>query len=112
MQQTIIANAIVSSFDLLKAFPAFSHEWASENPREFHELLWQFGLNAALGVEVQENVPHRCLQGVVVECHRYVGKERIDKEWLESGFASYEAKQKASNSQLLTDLYRAKGLVE
>ena len=40
------------------------------------------------------------------------GYERTDKEWIESGYASREAKDKASNNRLLNDLYRMKGYLE
>jgi len=47
-----------------------------------------------------------------VTCDRFVGNERTDKEWIESGYASREAKDKSSGSKLLTDIYRQKGMVE
>lgn len=34
---------------------------------------------------------HRRISGEIVTCERLEGHERIDREWLESGFATYDA---------------------
>ena len=108
----IIALSIVSAMDLVEVKPDFTYKWAEENPAEFREILWQFGMNVNKGVEVQENKTHRTMLNRLVTCDRYCGHERTDKEWIESGCASRAAKDKASGSKLLTDIYRQKGLVE
>lgn len=108
----IIALSIVSAMDLAEVMPHFTYKFAEENPAEFREILWQFGMNVNQGVETQECVTHRTRLNRLVTCDRYIGNERVDKEWIESGYASREAKDKSSGSKLLTDIYRAKGLVE
>ena len=69
-------------------------------------------INLHKGIERQENLQHRNRFNEVVICDRYVGNERTDKEWLNSGYASQEAKDKATGSKMLADLYRLRGAVE
>lgn len=108
----IIALSIVSSYDIAKVKKDFTYQFVKDNLEDFKDILYRFGMNVNSGFETQENVLHRTLAGDVVQGDRYVGSERTDKEWLESGFASREAKDRASGSKLLTDIYRAKGLTE
>ncbi len=42
----------------------------------------------------------------------WFGSERLCEEWLNSGYASKEAKDKAKGSRLLDELYRSRGLTE
>lgn len=106
----IIALSIVSAMDLVEVKPDFTYKWAEENPAEFREILEQFGMDTRNGFEIQTDVTHRTKLNRLVTCDRYVGSERIDIEWLTSGYASREAKDRASGSKLLDDLYRQKGL--
>jgi hypothetical protein len=106
----IIALSIVSSYDIAKVKKDFTYQFVQDNPENFKDILYRFGMNVNTGFETQENVLHRTLAGDVVQGDRYVGSERIDLEWLASGYASREAKDRASGSKLLDDLYRQKGL--
>jgi hypothetical protein len=106
----IIAICIVSAMDVHEVKKDFNYDWAEKNPKEFNELLWQFGGETTGFIEIQKDVTHRTRLNRLVTCDRYVMNERFDKEWVESGYASQEAKDKASGSSLLNDLYRAKGL--
>jgi hypothetical protein len=108
----IIALSIVSAMDIVEVMPHFTYKWAEENKGDFYEILWQFGMNTNQGVETQACVTHRTRLNRLVTCDRWVGNERTDKEWIDSGFASRESKDKASGSKLLTDIYRQKGMVE
>jgi hypothetical protein len=108
----IIALSIVSAMDVVEVMPHFTYKWAEENPKEFREILEQFGMDTRSGFETQTDVTHRTKLGRLVTCDRYVSNERIDKEWIQSGYASREAKDKSSGSKLLTDIYRQKGMVE
>jgi len=55
---------------------------------------------------------HRNRFGAVITCARWVGDERIDKEYVQSNFASQAAKDKSLNNRMLNDLYKQKGMVE
>ena len=57
-------------------------------------------------------VAHRNRFGNTITCPRYVGNERIDKEWVRSPYSSVEARDKSLNNSILTDIYRSKGMVE
>ena len=57
--------------------------------------VWGFDNTSTLftnGWWEAEVVRHRNRAGKVVECLRYVGVERMDKEWLKSGYASDQVK--------------------
>lgn len=106
----IIALCIVSSMDVYKVKPDFTYDWAENNKEDFYKLLYQFGMDTNSIVDTQEDVTHKDRTGRLVTCHRYVGQERYDQEWIKSGYASREAIDKSSGSSLLNDLYRSKGL--
>jgi hypothetical protein len=106
----IIALVIVSAMDVHEVKKDFTYKWAEANPKEFNEILYAFGIDTSSFIERQENVTHRTRLNRLVICDRWVGNERIDKEWIESGYASRESKDKANGSQLLNDLYKYKGL--
>lgn len=106
---SIIALCVVSSYDIAKVKKDFTYNFIITNPKEFGEILFQFGMNINKMYEVQENVIHRTITGDIVQGDRYIGDERIDPEWLSCGYASQQAKDKASGSSLLNDLYRMKG---
>ena len=55
---------------------------------------------------------HRNRFGNVITCPRYVGNERVDAQWVDSGYASYEAIAKSADNKILTDLFRMRGMVE
>ena len=106
----IIALKYVSAVDIAKVFPSFTYDYIKTNPKEFQDILYQFGMNINYMYEIQEDKQHKSIEGKLVQADRYVGQERTDKEWLDSGWASREAKDKSSGSKLLNDLYRMKGL--
>ena len=108
MSRGIAALVYVSASELAKVMD-FSYEWADENRKEFEGILFGLGIDTSVPYEEQREVWHRNRFNEVVFCDRYVGNERIDKEWIESGYASQEAKDKAKGSKLLDDLYRLKG---
>lgn len=49
------------------------------------------------------NCTHRSRTGHVVTCDRYMGSERLDKDWLNSGYASEEAKLAAKGDKSLIE---------
>jgi hypothetical protein len=46
----------------------------------------------------------------VVTCDRWLGEERQDSDWINSGYASREARDKYSGNRILEDLYRSRNL--
>ena len=105
----ITAICIVSASELALINPTFTYEWADKNKESFDNLLFNLGIDLTQPIERQEEVLHKNRMNKVVQCDRWVGYERVDQEWLQSGHASREAKDKASNNKLLADLYRSRG---
>jgi len=109
---SIVALCIVSESEIAKAFPNYDFTWQTEKPTLFNLILFQLGMDTSKNIEVQEGLTHRNRLNEIVLCARFVGQERIDYTWLTSGYASQEAKDKASGSKMLEDLYRAKNLTQ
>lgn len=112
MKTQIIALSIVSAADIAVVKPDFTYDWTISNPKAFQDILHEFGMDVTSMWEVQDDVIHTTRMNKVVQCTRYVGSERTDKEWINSGYASREAKDKSSGSKLLNDIYRGKGMTE
>ena len=112
MNNKIIALSIVSASDIAVVKPDFTYNWTISNPKDFQDILHEFGMDVTSMWEVQDDVIHTTRMNKVVQCTRYVGSERTDKEWINSGYASREAKDKSSGSKLLNDIYRGKGMTE
>lgn len=109
----ICALCHVSESEVAALDPEYSYEWFdNSNPKYRHllGLLYDLGIDTEEYIELQPVVQHRNRLGNVVTCGRYVSSERIDTDWVKSGFASREAKDKASGSKLVEELYRSKGL--
>lgn len=107
-ESLIVAYIAVSESELFFLYPNYTYELSSENPHLFKSLLWRLGLDSTLPWSIQENIIHRNRFNQVTQCTRFMGEERQDKEWLESGYASREALDKASGNKILEDLYRIK----
>jgi hypothetical protein len=106
----IIAIREVSLSELQTMDRLFTEEYVdnTDNAGTIKEILYGLGINTNQIYEKQY-VRHRNRFGNIVTGTRWVGNERIDKEWTESGYASAQAKDKSRDSKLLNDLYRAKG---
>lgn len=109
---TIAAICIVSESEISTIMPEFNLQYAKDNPEELLKILHGLGFDTKREIELQEGLTHRNRFGAVITCARWVASERTDPEWLASGFASQEAKDRAHGSKLLNDLYRIKGMVE
>lgn len=108
-----ISALVYISFSELQQFNRnISPEWAAENPEEFKKVLWDVGLDTNVPWDYQTMQQHRNRFEQEVICDRIVGNERIDTEWINSGYASVAAKDKAAGNHLVLDLYRLKGLIE
>jgi hypothetical protein len=105
----IAAIRVISLSELYKADPKFTEMYAMKNEAELKQILHQAGIDTNQNYEHQVN-QHRNNFNEVYDGSRWVGLERIDVDWIESNLASREAKDKASGSMLLIDLYRSKGL--
>ena len=84
----------ISETDLL-ASPDYDGSVASRN-----KILFKLGVDTSLPIEVLK-CSHRNLQGKVVEGNLFMGFERLDKEWVKSGWASDEAFLASSNDPTL-----------
>lgn len=70
---------------------------------EIDNLLYQYGYDVHIGYEI-ENKYHRSLTNNEVVFGPYImGFERQDAEWLDSGFASLEARMEAVKDPSLRD---------
>lgn len=105
----IAAIVYISESEIAKYYEDYDASWEEEYPNSFKKILWKLGLDVNTLYQRQDGLFHRNRLNEVVFCSRWVGCERLDKEWIESGYASQEAIDKASGSKLIKDLYRLKG---
>lgn len=108
----ITALTYVSESDIKLAVPSYDSSWEELKPSMLKRVLHEFGLDTEKPYERQDGLMHRNMQNQVVICSRFVGQSRLDEEWINSGFASKEAKDKASGSKILEAIYRQKKLTE
>ena len=104
----ILALVYVSSSEIAKVIPDWDEVKAMEDPAMFNLMLFELGIDPKFPIEHQLNYQHRNRFDEVVICSRWVGHERQDKEWINSGYASKEAVDKAKNSRLLDSSYRSR----
>lgn len=108
----IAAVLVVSESELVLAYPEYSSQLEYNNLNQLNKLLWELGLDSTKPYNRQDGLQHRNRLNQVVTCSRYVGHERLDEEWIKSGYASTEAKDKITGSRILEDIYRVRGLTE
>ena len=108
---SIIALVYISLSELQTIDPKYTEEWVDSSEQELLGVLQGLGLDINQPWERQV-VTHRNKFGNINTCSRFVGNERISESWIESGYASQEAKDKASGSKLIFDLYRMRGMTE
>ena len=108
---SMIATPIhISESEIAAVYPEYQANWLEDNIEDLKSVLFDLGMDTNQHFELQPVTQHRNRLGKVVTCARYTGEERSDPEYLKSGMASREAKDKAKNSQMLDCLYREKGL--
>ena len=105
----ILALVYVSSSEIAKVIPDWDEVKAAEDEDYFKSILWQLGVDTEQPIEWQ-TLQHRNRFNEVVICSRWVGNERQDKQWIESGYASKEAVDKSKNSKMLDSSYRSRAL--
>lgn len=111
MSLTIAAICYISMSELRTVCPWLNTEWIDNNPDKLKEMLFDLGMDIDYPIDTQY-VEHRNRFGNLYTGLRWVGNERIDRSWLESGYSSQEARDKALGSKILTDAYRLRGLTE
>jgi len=105
----ICAIEYVSLSELETVMPWITLEWTEENPDILKNMLHDLGMDAwNYPVDVQD-CTHRNRFGNVITTRRWVGNSRVDKEWLESGYASTAAKDRALGNKLLIESYLKRG---
>ena len=58
---------------------------------QLEAALWQLGVDIKKGVEAVE-CEHTTAEGLKANGVYYLGSERLDREWVMSGYASFEAR--------------------
>lgn len=112
MALQIAAYGIISLSEIQIVKPEYTKEYFDNNPDELKEVLYSLGVETyTLPVE-EQYIQHRNRFGNIVTDWRWVGNERLDVEWCQSGHASKAAKDKASGNKILVDVYRMRGEVE
>lgn len=106
----IAAVIHISESEVKMIEEGYDYSWYKGNRYKLDSCLYKLGLDVRKGYTLQDISLHINRLGDRVTCGRYYGDERTDKEWIESGLASQEARDKTLNSPLLDDLYRQKGL--
>lgn len=110
-ESLIVALVIVSLSELQKVIPQYQEDWETKHVNAHMKYLYDLGLDTSRPYEKQ-NIKHRNRLNEVVTCARWVGFERQDLDWIESGYASQEAKDKFSGNKLVEDSYRMRLLTE
>ena len=108
----IVADIIISESEIAKVMPEYSYQLEEKEPKKFKEIMYSLGMDVNQIYLRQDAIQHRNRFNEVVVCSRWVGRERIDNDWLSSGYASKQAIDKASGSKILESLYREKCLTE
>lgn len=108
-ESAIVATVIVSESELRKVYNL--SEPVSEDSF-FVKILFDMGMDTNRTVTRQDGLWHRNRLNEVVLCSRWIGEERQDSEWITSGYASQEAKDKAKCNRMLDDLYRTRNLTK
>ena len=106
----IVATVVVSESEIKKVIENFNAD--NYDTEKLQAILYQLGINTSEPVQRQDNLLHRNRLNEVVKCTRWLGNERQDTEWIESGYASREAKDKYSGNKILEDHYRMRMLTQ
>lgn len=109
---SVVALCIVSESELSLAVPNYNCNFETEKPTSFKLILWGLGMDISMPYERQDGLMHRNKLNQVVTCSRWVGNERVDDDWINSGYASREAIDKASGSKMVEDAYRMRQMTE
>lgn len=91
------------SFSDLAKIPSAVKIMQTDSKEEVDNLLYQYGYDIKVGYEIEDKY-HRSLTSNEVVFGPYImGYERQDQDWLDSGFASMEARMEAVTDPSLRD---------
>lgn len=87
-----MAYKFLSMADLM-LIPEFPEAYgkSEEDDSALKSILYECGIDVEKEYD-WHYCTHRRMNNEVVTCPRVEGKERIDREWLESGMASYDSR--------------------
>lgn len=108
---SIIALVYISLSELQTVEPRYTEQWVDSSEQELLGVLQGLGLDVNQPWE-RQIVEHRNRFGNLITGSRWVGSERTDIEWVESGYASQASIDKSKNNKMLNDLYRMRGMTE
>ena len=91
----------VSLPDLVSTLKGAGMDGSKLSGDDLLEVLWLLGLDTKDYKVIERVDTHRTSDNKAVTCLRYICSERMDKEWLESGMATFEAKLEASGDASL-----------
>lgn len=85
--------SMILSFEDLFSVPELKAMVTEGRDEDFSKAIYALGVDTAYVVET-DVCYHRTLRGKVVYGLRLVGTERIDEEWMKSGYASEDARKR------------------
>ena len=109
----IVASVTVSLSEILRVQPYFTlkstRNSKGEYSSEFLELLYSLGADVQEPIREDLSSTHRNRFNEVATCPKWLCEERLDNGWINSGYASRAAVDKASGSLLVEASYRSRG---
>ena len=102
---SIYAASYISESEL-RMMEKFTSNLEYSDPHAFNSMLWDLGMNVYSDYTKHDLITHRNKLGKSVCCARWVGTERHDDEWINSGYASSAAIDRSKNSPLLDSIYK------
>ena len=84
-----MAYISISMADLMTV-PGFAEAYGNKDKEKLDVIFYGCGVDVSKYYE-WHFCTHRRINGETVTCERLEGHERFDREWLESGFATYDA---------------------
>lgn len=108
----IAAQVHVSESEIVMVCPEYQNSWYDDETKKekLKQILNDFGMDTSRPIYVQGPFQHRNKLNKLVTCFRYYGDERLDSDWINSGYASLEAKDKVNGGKFIQELYQARGL--
>lgn len=109
----IAATLHISETEVYALDNNYNFTWYTTQQSKLNSILYKLGMNISRGYIMQDPCLHFNYRAKEQNnCARFYGNERIDEEWLLSGFASQAAKDKASGGSLIQDVYSARKQTE
>ena len=109
MAINIIAIEVISMSELTTIMPELKKEYLDENPEVLKKMFYDLGIESYRYPVDESHCTHRNRFNNIVTDWRWCGNSRMDKEWLNSLYASQAAKDRAIGSKLLIESYSKRG---